>query len=114
MPEGMFLGVERPFVEEREDTIKLIVEFSDKLTDEDLREESNAIVAQIEDSGFIINDVRTDPGITPFLILEMGTTNIDFSVLDQLNDRFIEIEGYRGLTISTVNLGSIERLARKR
>lgn len=114
MAEGMILGLDRPFVEEEEDNIKLIVEFAQKVTKEKLRTDVDLAARKIENMGVIVSDVRTDEGVTPFAIFDLATTNINFSKLVEINDVLLDMEGYKGLTISTVDLPRIERLARKR
>lgn len=114
MPKGKIFGLDRPFVEEEEDTIKIIAEYSDIMTSGELANETQLAIGEIESKGFVIPRTRLDVGNTSFFIIEMATNNIEFHDLNQIRNVLMETDGFMAMTVSTVDLTKVSRLARKR
>lgn len=108
------LDIGRPFAEELTKTLKVIVEFKSGTDSDYIINIGQDIYAELDDMGFVIDDVRIDHSATPFLVYEMATTNIRFNDLDNIHKFFDEMDEFLEMTISTVDVGSIDRLSQKR
>jgi len=114
MSKGVIFGVSRPFVEEQEEPIKLIVEFAKSKTQQDVRRTSQGAIGKLEDEKYIVSDVQIDGAITPLMQIEMSATNLTHDNLDRIRDILMDMEGFDGLTISTVDYRQVGRFARMR
>lgn len=112
-PFGNF-EVNGPFSEEEgEDPLILIVEFSDHLTKREVKESGQIISGRIQNMGKVVTEVDVDVGISNFLVVELGATNINVQVLDDIRDVARGREGYKNMTVSTVLPDEISRISRR-
>lgn len=114
MAEGIIFGVERPFVEDEETSLKIIVEFAEMITKEDVRRDSQMVMSELEGKDIIVNDMMVDEGITPLLMIDMARTNYDWQTLEMVRSTLTDMQGFSGMTVSSVPIGQIEKFARMR
>ena len=114
MAEGKVFGIDRPFVEDEEEPIKLIVKFAKSKTQRDVRRTSQGAIRKLEDSNYIVSDVQIDGAITPIMQIEMSATNLTYDNLDRIREVLTEMDGFNGLTTSTVDYKQVGRFARMR
>lgn len=114
MAEGPF-GVRRPFIEETQQPLILIAKFSSGMDTHTLRNRSNVHLSRLEtDQGFNFSKIHVDEGVTPFLVIEMLNTNLEYSAITTIHNSLSELDGFEGLTVSSVDFKQIERFIRTR
>lgn len=106
--------LEDSFLESNDTTIKLIAEFVRTRTKKGVEEDVTEVAQILREEEYAIHDVRMDDGVTPFAVLELPMTNVMFESVVEVHKQLVEIRGFEGLTISTVDVGGITRFSQKR
>lgn len=114
MPEGP-LGGPRPFAEEGDIALKVIYQFSPHITEDKLGSYAVDMAENLGDKGIEITRARTDAGTeASFIWMDLQSTNIGSSAIDDMREQGRVLEGYREFVISTVDPKDVVRFGRMR
>lgn len=112
MVEGPF-GLPRPFAEERELPIHIILEYDTNVIGlEEFENEANRIVENLDDQGLLIDEYDVAVLSNERWVLEiiLSLTNVGIQTLEDIRREANSIRGYKNLTVSTVSSGQIRRM----
>lgn len=104
MPEGSFLGLDRPFVEETEKPLIVVIFFSKIHSTQELRDIAQILIGRMENEhGIAISEADVDKGPeNDFINIFLVSVSIDHKNIERIREESMEKKGFKRMRISTV------------
>jgi len=114
MVSGPFDKIELTIGDGADDTLYLIIEFADFLTQEELRRKAQSISIHIENElDIIVFNPRVDGGMSNFVVMQTATRFIEIQAIEDIREYLFGMSDYKNFIIATDPPEELPTLSRR-